>query len=57
MSALTTLLMLPFIGIAMWLIDRAGRRYIFSVIINLSVLAPFLVIRYYFSEKSNYTSL
>jgi hypothetical protein len=56
MSALTTLLMLPFIGIAMWLIDRAGRRYIFSVIINLSVLAPFLVIRYYFSEKSNYTS-
>jgi hypothetical protein len=34
MSAITTLLMLPFICIAMWLMDRKGRRYyIFKILI------------------------
>ncbi|KAM0888630.1 hypothetical protein ACQ4PT_028213 [Festuca glaucescens] len=44
MSALTTLLMLPFIGIAMWLIDRAGRRKLLLVTIPILVLALLILI-------------
>ncbi|XP_047058253.1 monosaccharide-sensing protein 2-like, partial [Lolium rigidum] len=44
MSALTTLLMLPFIGIAMWLIDRAGRRKLLLVTIPILVLALLVLI-------------
>ncbi|XP_044983063.1 monosaccharide-sensing protein 2-like [Hordeum vulgare subsp. vulgare] len=39
MSALTTLLMLPFICIAMWLMDRTGRRRILLVTIPILVVS------------------
>ncbi|KAM3261950.1 hypothetical protein ACQJBY_052560 [Aegilops geniculata] len=42
MSALTTLLMLPFICMAMWLMDRSGRRRI--LLVTIPILVVFLIV-------------
>ncbi|TVU48526.1 hypothetical protein EJB05_08164 [Eragrostis curvula] len=43
-SALTTLVMLPFIGISMWLMDRKGRRWLLLVTIPILLVSLIVLV-------------